>query len=137
MPNLDPLLAGRREFRPVLRNRRIEIEFATLSEHQCRHRSHRFCGREVVDDAVGLPRARTRLVDEAAPDGDDGFAADEDSGRRADVLSDPEMGRELIADTLEPRITNTLDDDVVYGCRNGRLLHDDLLLMPSLRATGV
>jgi hypothetical protein len=137
MARRDQALAMGSEVRPVLRDRRVQIELASIRQHQRDERGHRLRRREVVDDGVALPGSRACLVAEAAPDVDDGFAVDEHRCRCPDVGAAGQLGGEEITDPGETLVADPVDlhcSDIVV--LDADRLHDVFSSpIPSYRAT--
>ena len=102
-------LAVGRELRPVLRDRRVDVEVATLREHRREDRGHPLRRREAQDDGVLLPRATGLSVGDAAPQVDHRLAVLVHGHRRAVFLTLVEVGAERVRHLLPPCLDRSVD----------------------------
>jgi hypothetical protein len=87
VPHLDVLLALGRELGPVVGDRRVDVEFPTVHQHQRGEREHGLRRRPAVDDRVLGPRRRPLLVAVPAPQVDDGLPVEVHGDRRAELVA--------------------------------------------------
>ena len=103
MADLDALLAALRELGPVAGDGRVQVELASVGQHQGAQRRHGLGRRPDVDDRVALPRLRARLVDMAAPDVDDELAVVHDRHAGADVGPGVDVRRQHVVHAFVTR----------------------------------
>ncbi len=97
----DARFAARGEFRPIFRDRRVEVDQAAIGEQQRRQRRHRLGGRIDVDDGVLHPWPRAGRVGLAAPQIDHRLVADPDADRGPEIGAAGEIAFEGGADRRE------------------------------------
>ena len=103
MANLDALLAILLELGPVASDGRVQVELASVREHERAQRSHGLRRRPDVDDRVLLPRLCARLVDMPAPDVDHEVAVVHDRHTGADVGPGVDVRRQHVVHGLVTR----------------------------------
>ncbi len=108
MAHLDVLLAVGGEFRPVGRDRGVEVELAAIVQHQRDQECHRLGRRPDVRQRVAFPWLRLLRVGPASPDVHHRLAVDIDGDRRADVGTRIELSREGLEHRLELRLAGSV-----------------------------
>ena len=124
--------AVRGEFRPVARNRRVEIDLAAIDQHMQAGRGHCLADRHGVADRVLFPGLRLRDVAKSAPEIDDHAAVDGEREARPALFAAREIIGESVPHGGEFRIepaAQRIAPAVAFD-RARFLLHHTLLVMP-------
>ena len=103
------LLAGGGEFRPVARDRRIEIDHAAIDQHVRAQRAHALGDGIHDDDRVRVPRMRPGEVLVAAPEIHDLVTVPVDANGRPDFVALAKILLERVANRSEGRIARALN----------------------------
>ena len=113
--NGNVLLSGSAELRPVLDDRRVEIEKPLLDQSMGANRGHALGRRVGIDERVAFPFAvAVRALsgsDEPAPEIDDGFPVEREGDRSTDLSARFEFIDKDLTHLFEARITMSMDGD--------------------------
>ena len=107
----DRLLAEPPEFRPVGRDRRVDVQLTAVREQVSADCRHAFGRRVDVDDRVAFPRPIALGVRVAAPEVDDRLAVDAHRHGCSPLAVLLEVVGEGLTHLLEPRVDRSLDLD--------------------------
>jgi MFS transporter, ENTS family, enterobactin (siderophore) exporter len=105
----DRVLAGRRELRPVPRDRRVRVELAPVDEDVRAQRGHRLGRGPHVRERVLLPPPVPTRVGPAPPQAHDGFAARRDRHARPDLTALGEVFGERLAHRFKTGCARTVN----------------------------
>ena len=105
MTDEDPVLAVLREFRPVGRDRRIDIDLAAVDQHVEADAGDALGDRHHADRGMGVPRLGLVAVAIAAPQIDHRLAVDDHRNGRTRLVLDPVILLEGLEHRLKARIT--------------------------------
>ena len=107
--NGDITLAGLGELRPILRDRRVEVEASLLGQPMGAERDQAFGRRGDVDQCVTVPLALAIERVPATPEVDDRLAVEIDGDCRADFVTLAEVALECLADSVELWVVPAVD----------------------------
>ena len=119
MAHLDALLAVGGELRPVLGDRRCEVEFATVGEQERAQGGHRLRAGVDVDDGVGKPGFRPRRVAMSGPQVDHELAFERHRERRTHIAEFGEVALERLAHRLKTRVATAVQINHGPSIRQG------------------